>query len=261
MIVIDDLNREIILDDVPRRIISLVPSLTELLFDLGLEDRIVGVTKFCIHPKQAKKICRSIGGTKKFDFSQIEELRPDLIIANKEENYKEGIERLCNDYKVYTSDIFDLDDAIRTITNIGLLTNTESKAKYYSSLIQQRFDDVKNKKEGNVIYFIWQEPNMIAASNTFIDFVLRWVGYNNVASDLKRYPELMENHLISLNPDFVFLSSEPFPFKEKHIAYFNALFPNAEILLVDGEMFSWYGSRLQYAPDYFMGLPMKKQKE
>ncbi|MEP3387362.1 MAG: helical backbone metal receptor [Reichenbachiella sp.] len=259
MQITDDLQRTISIEN-PQRIISLVPSLTELLFDLGLEDRIVGVTKFCIHPTHAQQVATKIGGTKKFNFDQIKALNPDLIIANKEENYKEGIEELCEDYPVYISDIFDLKDAMSTIQHIGLMTNSVSKSKQLVENIQQGFEDVKDKLEGNVLYLIWQDPVMVAASNNFIDFLLRWLGLENAVGHLDRYPELDEQMLENLSPDYVFLSSEPFPFKEKHIQRYQALFPNAEVLLVDGEMFSWYGSRLTYSPKYFMSLPVSRRR-
>ncbi|WP_422360565.1 ABC transporter substrate-binding protein [Reichenbachiella sp.] len=259
MQITDDLHRTISIEN-PLRIISLVPSLTELLFDLGLEDRIVGVTKFCIHPTRAQQVAAKIGGTKKFNFDQIEALKPDLIIANKEENYKEGIEQLCKDYPVYISDIFDLKDSLKTIQNIGWMTDSVSKSKQLVEKIQQGFEDVKDKLEGNVLYLIWQNPVMVAASNNFIDFLLQWLGLENAVGHLERYPELDEDMMKNLSPDYVFLSSEPYPFKEKHIQKYQDLFPNAEVLLVDGEMFSWYGSRLVHSPKYFMSLPVSRRR-
>lgn len=259
MQITDDLQRTISTEN-PQRIISLVPSLTELLFDLGLGDRIVGVTKFCIHPALALKVATKIGGTKKFNFDQIKALNPDLIIANKEENYKEGIEQLCKYYPVYISDIFDLKDAIRTIQNIGLMTNSVSKSEQLVRNIQQGFEVVKNKLEGSILYLIWQDPVMVAASNNFIDFLLRWLGMENIVGDLVRYPELDKQMLKNLAPNYVFLSSEPYPFKENHIARYQELFPEAEVMLVDGEMFSWYGSRLIHSPKYFMSLPISRRR-
>jgi len=260
MQITDDLNRTIALNESPQRIISLVPSLTELLFDLGLGDRVVGVTKFCIHPPQAQQVATKIGGTKKFNFDQIKALKPDLIIANKEENYKEGIVQLCQYYTVYVSDIFDLTDALKTIRAIGSMTDCVAHSKQLVENIQLAFDSVKNKLKGSVLYFIWESPFMAAASDNFIDHLLNWLGLENVIGQMTRYPELNEEVLMSLSPDYIFLSSEPFPYKEKHIQAYQKLFPNAEVLLVDGEMFSWYGSRLALAPAYFMSLPISRQR-
>ncbi|WP_349630857.1 helical backbone metal receptor [Aquiflexum sp. TKW24L] len=128
MIYLDQLNRTISLPNPPKRIVSLVPSQTELLVDLGLRERIVGITKFCIHPKGLKKEKMIIGGTKNFYFDKIESLQPDLIIGNKEENYKEGIEKLAEKYPVWMSDIYTLEDAYRMILGIGELTDTSIKA-------------------------------------------------------------------------------------------------------------------------------------
>jgi ABC-type Fe3+-hydroxamate transport system substrate-binding protein len=98
---------------------------------------------------------------------------------------------------------------------------------------------------------IWQNPYMLAANNTFINIILKHLGFNNLGAILERYPEITEKELTKLNPEYVFLSSEPFPFKEKHIEHYQKLFPNSKIKLVDGEMFSWYGNRMLLAFDYF----------
>lgn len=253
MYIEDDLGRVLSIRSA-NRIVSLVPSLTELLFDLGLESRIVGVTKFCLRPARARRVARKVGGTKQFDFDQMKELQPDLIIANKEENDKEGIQRLAKDYPVYVSDIYDLKDALRTIHNIGRMTDSILSAQRIMDRIQKGFTKIRHLFQGDVLYFIWESPYMVAAHHTFIDHILTWVGFQNMAKHLSRYPELSIDILHKMSPEHVLLSSEPYPFKENHIQAFQAIFPQAEVHLVDGEMFSWYGSRLQYAPDYFKGL-------
>lgn len=256
MEITDDLGRLITIDATPVRIISLVPSITELLFDLNLESRMVGTTKFCVHPDHARKSTTKIGGTKTFDFDTIKRLEPDLIIANKEENYKEGVEFLTKEYPTYVSDIFDLDDAIRTIQNIGSMTGQDALASALSTDISVSFNQVKDRFRGSVLYFIWQSPYMVAAADNFIDYTLKWIGMTNAAGNSERYPEFTQAQLTDLSPDYVFLSSEPYPFKQKHVEHFQLLFPQAKVLLVDGEMFSWYGSRLKLAPKYFMSLPL-----
>lgn len=260
MQITDDLGRTITVDYPPQRIISLVPSLTELLFDLGLEDRIVGVTKFCIHPKKARRMAKKIGGTKKFDFDLIAQLKPDLIVANKEENYKEGVEELMKTHSVYVSDIFTLEDSLRTIRIIGSMTGSVPVAQQIIENIQECFNGVKNRFGGKVLYFIWQSPDMVVASDNFIDYLINWLGLENIAGGMTRYPQLTEAELCEYSPDYVLLSSEPYPFKEKHLDRFQKLFPMAEIILVDGEMFSWYGSRLQEAPAYFKNLPLSRRR-
>jgi ABC-type Fe3+-hydroxamate transport system substrate-binding protein len=248
MKVTDQLNRTIEIPDSCKRIVSLVPSQTELLVDLGLEDRLVGVTKFCIHPKGLKQAKIVIGGTKNFNFDKIKALNPDLIIGNKEENYKEGIEELAKDYPVWMSDIFTIDDAQNMISSIGEITNTKQQADELNKLISVEISTLNSKisKPKKALYFIWKNPYMVAGSNNYINEMLRLDGYQNLCNskEFSRYPELTENQIKEIAPEEILLSSEPFPFKEKHIAEIQQLAPNAVIKIVDGELYSWYGSRL-----------------
>lgn len=239
----------------PIRIISLVPSQTELLIDLGLEQELVGITKFCIHPDYLRRTKSIIGGTKNFNFPLIDQLQPDLIIGNKEENYKEGIEQLQEKYPVWISDITTLEDALAMISKVGELTGKEIQASDLSDKISAAFQNLTY--QGHLIkvaYFIWQHPYMVAASHTFIDDMLQRCGFLNVFKHLDRYPEISEEQLAEAKPEFVFLSSEPYPFKEQHLLEFKQIYPEATVKLVDGELFSWYGSRLLHSPAYFKGL-------
>ncbi|MCW5908949.1 MAG: ABC transporter substrate-binding protein [Chitinophagales bacterium] len=248
----DQLKRVVEIPFPPRRIVSLVPSQTELLFDLGLEDSVAGVTRFCIHPKDkiAQKV--KVGGTKQFDFEKIAQLQPDLIIGNKEENYEEGIAELQRQFPVWMSDVNTLEDAFAMIKEVGRITGTEKKAE---EVIQQIFFDTNDSaKTVSVAYFIWRKPYMAAAGNTFINEMLMHFGAYNVLSKLTRYPEIDPAMLSELNPDFIFLSSEPYAFKEIHFEEFQSFSPKSKIVLVDGEMFSWYGSRLRLANNYFRAL-------
>ncbi len=247
----DQIGNHIELPRLPLRIISLVPSQTELLYSLGLENELVGITRFCIHPSDKVGKVAKVGGTKKLDFEKIDALKPDLILANKEENYKEGIERLSRKYPVWTSDIYNLNNALAMIIAVGTLTG---KAKISADLcdsIKHKWENIKDIYTGTALYFIWKKPYMIAANNTFIDFAMKHLGIQNLADDLTRYPQLSEAQLMAYRPKYIFLSSEPYPFRDKHIKEFQILFPNSNIILVDGEMFSWYGSRLELAADYF----------
>lgn len=238
----------------PRRIVSLVPSQTELLFDLGLADRIVGVTKFCVHPADRVKTKTIIGGTKNFRFDAIGQLQPDLILGNKEENYREGIEQLAENYPVWISDLYTLDDALAMIRQIGELTRTEEKANSMAAEVKTRFDNFRPAGHVRVAYLIWQNPVMVAAGNTFIDDMLTRCGFANVFGELSRYPEISAPQLRQAAPEWILLSSEPFPFSENHVAYFQQLCPQSRVVLVDGELFSWYGSRLLQSADYFKKL-------
>lgn len=251
----DQLGNLIILPKKPERIISVVPSQTELLFDLGLNDEVIGITKFCIHPEKWFKEKQRIGGTKKLNIDKIIALQPDLIIANKEENTKEDIEGLKKHFPVWISDIYNLENALKMIHDIGGITEKQNNANEIIQTIQKKFAVLKQfietEKTIRTAYFIWFNPTMAAAENTFIDNMLHYCGFENVFSHKNRYPEISEQDIKDANPELILLSSEPFPFKEKHVEYFKSLLPNAKVILVDGELFSWYGSRLIHSAKYF----------
>lgn len=252
---IDQMNNKIHLDYYPSRIISLVPSQTELLYTLGLSNRVVGITKFCIHPKKWFRTKNRIGGTKNVDIQKVKNLKPDLIIGNKEENNIKDIQSLDGIAPIWMSDIYTLDDAYSMIKSIGQITGIEALSKQLVIDIKNEFQNLKDislykdLKGKTVQYFMWHNPDMVAGKSTFINCILEECGFINLTKE-NRYPEVSLN----VNPDFVFLSSEPFPFGNNHLSYFKDAFPNSKIVFVDGEMFSWYGSRLKIAPSYFQLL-------
>jgi len=250
--VTDQTDNEVQFSYPPQRIISLVPSQTELLYDLGLGDRVVGITKFCERPASWYKKKTKVGGTKKLNLDVIDSLHPDLIIGNKEENDKESIEFLQKRYSVWMSDIVTLEDALGMINGIGDLTNSIEKSEAIKSQIVRAFSKLK-KHKGSVLYLIWRNPWMGAGKDTFIDTMLDQMGLTNVLSST-RYPELSEVQIKELNPDHIFLSSEPYPFKKKHFSELQDIFPHSRLTLVDGQFFSWYGSRLIGAPAYLNSL-------
>ena len=255
----DQLNRSIELTGVPKRIVSLVPSQTELLVDLGLEDSIIGVTKFCVHPIHLRKSKTIVGGTKQVHYDKIKALEPDIILCNKEENTKEMVEELEKIATVHVSDIYSIDDTIVLIKQYGELFTVQNKATEINNKLIDLVADFKvfiaKRKANKVVYFIWRKPWMVAGNNTIIDYLLSLNKFENVFTNLSRYPEVDINALVDKNkPDFVFLSSEPYPFKEKHIEELKEILPKTKILLVDGEYFSWYGTRLLGAFKYFKTL-------
>lgn len=250
---VDQLGNTVTVQYPVKRIISLVPSQTELLFDLGLREEVVGMTKFCVHPAVWLKEKTIIGGTKKFDFEIIDSLQPDLIIGNKEENYLAGIEQLTSKYPVWMSDIENLPQALTMIKQVGELVNRPSESLTIVKQIESLFLHLPSFEETKALYLIWRKPWMATGTNTFIHDMLVRLKFVN-AIQQSRYPELTDACIRELNPDVILLSSEPFPFEEKHIDELRALCPQAKIILVDGEMFSWYGSRLQYSPAYFHEL-------
>ncbi|MEO8066397.1 MAG: helical backbone metal receptor [Flavobacteriales bacterium] len=252
----DQMDRAVEVPEHPRRVISLVPSQTELLYDLGLGERVVGITKFCVHPGTWFKTKHRIGGTKQVDLAKLRALKPDLIIGNKEENDRKDIRALEQEYPVWMSDVRDLSGALDMTIRIGELTGTGTKALALCDNIERAFTDLQPLVEPlTVAYLIWREPFMAAGQNTFVHDMLGRCGMVNVFDEGDaRYPEITARELAEADPDVLLLSSEPYPFKEKHIAEFNMICPGTPVRLVDGELFSWYGSRLLQAPAYFNGL-------
>jgi ABC-type Fe3+-hydroxamate transport system substrate-binding protein len=250
MIFRDQLGREIELAEIPKRIVSLVPSQTELLYDLGAGDRVVGITKFCIHPVSWFESKTRVGGTKNIHLDKVKDLQPDLIIANKEENTFEDVLKLQEIAPVWISDVNTFTDASEMILSLGRIINAESSANVLLLEIEQAFLSIQ-KRGGTALYFIWKDPYLVVGKNTFIDSMLTEAGFENFCRS-ERYPEIQPEKTGS--PDFIFLSTEPYPFNDEHVRQFEKWFPNSQVCLVDGEMFSWYGSRLKMAPGYFNEL-------
>ncbi|NDC40923.1 MAG: cobalamin-binding protein [Chitinophagia bacterium] len=251
----DMTGRTIHLDHPPVRIVSLVPSQTELLYDLGLADEVVGITKFCVHPDAWFRHKRRVGGTKQLHIEQIRELRPDLVLANKEENVREQIEELAAHYPVWVSDISNLEEALVMIRNIGVMTGMMNNAMAIERQIKSGFSTLKNNTRPlRVLYLIWRDPYITVGGDTFISDMIYRMGWINVMQDKTRYPEVTLEDIKQINPDLLLLSSEPFPFETKHFSAFSDVIPQERIRLVDGEMFSWYGSRLVHSVRYFMDL-------
>jgi len=228
------------------------------LYYLGLEEEVVGITKFCVHPQEWFKNKRRVGGTKQYHVDRIAALEPDLIIGNKEENDKTQVEALSKTYPVWISDVKNLTDATAMIDAIGSITNRKRKAQELVKKINTAFEELAEfipaTPPRRVLYLIWQKPYMTIGGDTFINDMITKAGLVNVVADQTRYPTLTEEELRSLRPDLIFLSSEPFPFKAKHVAALAKICPSAVIKLVDGECFSWYGSRLLQTAKYLRNL-------
>lgn len=255
MTVSDQLGNTIRLARPPQRIVSLVPSQTEFLWDIGVRDELAGVTRFCVHPPQLKQRVQQVGGTKKLNTGTIKALKPDLIIANREENDQEQILELQRSCPVYVSDIVTFDDAYKMMNDVGELTGRAGEAAALVESIRQAVNASRNIFGGErVAYFIWSRPYMFAGKNTFIDHVLVHAGLVNVAGGLDRYPLLEIEDLRNAGPDYCFLSSEPYPFNEKHARAIGEQLPDSKAVLVDGEIFSWYGSRLLKLSGYMNEL-------
>ncbi len=236
------------------KIISLVPSITETLLDLGIyETQIVGRTKFCIHPKEKIEKITVVGGTKNLNIEKIKSLNPDLILANKEENEKSQIEELMKDFRVYVSEVSTLEENDIFLQDIGKLLFKEKEAEEINHKIKQIFNEITPilpKKK--VAYLIWRNPYMTIGNDTFIHHILSKIGFENIFKNNTRYPIVELQDL--KEAEYILLSSEPYPFKEKHFTEFCKVLPNSRIIMVDGEAFSWFGSHLLHCKDYFEKL-------
>lgn len=247
----DQMGRTVRLDNYPGRIVSIVPSQTEYLFHLGLHEKVVGITKFCVHPDEWYHSKKRVGGTKQLNIDAIRELQPDLIIGNKEENSMEDIQELEKIAPVWMSDICSIDDALNMMLEIGKIMDEEEASEEMVGRIRKGFQSLKQTEvERTFLYFIWKDPDYLAGKQTFIHAVLESAGFVNHCREA-RYPEWNTSFG---EPDVVFLSSEPYPFKKEHIELFKQRFPDSEIVLIDGEMCSWYGSRMIKTIDYLKGL-------
>lgn len=262
----DQLGTVHVFENTPKRIVSLVPSQTELLFDLGLEDNIVGITKFCVHPFHFKSTKTIVGGTKQVKLDKIIALQPDIIIANKEENTLEIVKELEQICPVWVTDIVTIEDNLKMIEDFGLIFNKRTNAQKWIDKIVFAWEDFKifieNKPIFKVAYFIWANPYMVAGGGTFINELLKLNHFENIYDNNPkyegRYPEIVFQKMrIQGDPEILFLSSEPFPFKDEHAFELGRHTHHAKTIFVDGEMFSWYGTRLLKAFDYFKLLHSK----
>ena len=250
----DQIGKEIEINHPAKRIVSLVPSQTELLFDLGLEDEVIGLTKFCIHPEKWFKNKTKIGGTKNPDVEKILSLEPDLIIANKEENMEEHIIALEAKVPVWTSDVKNFDEALDMIQSVGAITGKTEKAKELVDVISTNFELIEKVDGKTAAYLIWRNPYMTVGGDTFISDLITKVGFTNVFEKQHRYPQTIMEEIKNKKPDYLFLSSEPYPFKQEHIDELQKHLPNVKIMLIDGEKFSWYGSHLLKFGEYWNSL-------
>ena len=262
MIFKDQLNRNLLLEKLPQRIVSLVPSQTELLVNLGLEENIVGITKFCVHPAHLKAEKTIVGGTKKVNYKRIIALNPDIIICNKEENTQEIVNELEKRFSIYVSDVISVNDAFDLISDIGIIFNCKPKATELTNAIRAKLKDftnfIKQHPSKRVAYFIWAKPWMAAGGNNYINDILKLNKFENIfESAPDRYLEVYIEYLAGLSPDLkpqlILLPSEPYPFKEEHADQLKK-YIDCQFMFVDGEMFSWYGSRFIKALDYFKEL-------
>jgi ABC-type Fe3+-hydroxamate transport system substrate-binding protein len=258
----DQLGNRLTFNNTPKRIVSLVPSLTHTLASFGLDKEVVGVTRFCKWPESWKKNKRVVGGTKDFKIERIMTLQPDLVLANKEENTKDLILELSQQVPVYVSDVNNLETNVQMLSDFGRILNKET-------LAQQFIDEIKNAKSdllkgvsfnpSKAVYMIWKKPWMTVGGDTFINQMLQYAGFENIYQNKTRYPKVDLSDLQKINPEIILLSSEPYTFKLKDKEELQVLFPDTCIILVPGEPFTWFGTYTLEAFNYFKTL--QKQLE
>ncbi|MFC2113877.1 ABC transporter substrate-binding protein [Bacteroidota bacterium] len=253
-VVIDQIGNKIKIPDAPERIISTVPSQTELLFFLGMQNKIAGITEYCVHPQEKVSKIPKIGGPKNLDIPKIREINPDLIIANKEENTKKQIEELAQEFPVWTSDIHSLEDAYKMIERVGVICNHSDLAQNTTSNLEKSINLLTSNTNIKIAYVIWENPYMVAGGDTFVNDVLSKIGFINVFENKPRYPKITTRELHDCNADFILLSSEPYPFSSQHIDSFKNCCPGSKVILVNGQFFTWYGNRVLLAVNYFKSI-------
>jgi ABC-type Fe3+-hydroxamate transport system substrate-binding protein len=247
---------EIPLNTPPRRIVSLVPSQTELLAHLGLEAEVVGITRFCERPEHWRSEKTIVGGTKQVDLDTVRTLDPDLILANHEENTAEDVAALDEIAPVFVTEVKTVSEALDMIRTVGVLTDTADQTSTLVGKIISRFEALPEFPPLRAAYLIWREPYMTIGGDTFIHDVMQWGDFENVYGDATRYPEVTVEELAERDLDVVLCSSEPFPFhkKDTFTADLREGLPDTPIEIVDGQPFSWYGPRLLNTPSYLTDL-------
>jgi ABC-type Fe3+-hydroxamate transport system substrate-binding protein len=261
--VIDALGRAVELPAPPRRIVSLVPSLTEALFALGLRDEIAAVTKYCVEPAALVAPIPKIGGTKTPDLDAIERIGPDLVIASAEENVRTHVERLiAAGLTVYISLPATVRRAIAELRDLARLTGRDGAAEPWLAPAEALLADLERRTARPTRYFcpIWRRPYMVSGPDTYMADLLRVCGGENVCGDgpARYYPVELEA-VMAHDPEVVLLPSEPYPFAAKHLPEITA-FPrvsavrDGRVHLVDGQLVTWYGPRIGMALRTLAGL-------
>lgn len=239
----------------PRRVVSLVPSLTELLAYFSLDESVVGLTRFCTRPAAWKARKQIVGGTKNVHLDRVRALVPDLVLANLEENTREDVEALEREMPVFVTDVCSVPAACEMIRQVGRLTGCALQADSLASEIDAGFAGLAAPRPPlRAAYLIWRDPYMTVGHDTFIHDVLARGGFLNAFGDQTRYPAVTPEDLMAAHLDVLLLASEPFPFQEKHLDAVRAFLPKTPLRIVDGELFSWYGARLLYTPAYLERL-------
>lgn len=246
----------------PARIVSLVPSLTELVCDLGLVDQLVGRTGFCIHPKDVLRRVPKVGGTKDVNLDRLRELAPSHVIVNIDENRRECAEEIARFVpRVIVTHPCTPEDNLDVYRLLGGIFGRQAEAAALASDLRAALDEARQAGASlpreKVLYLIWREPWMTVARSTYISATLATVGWDTLPPGAEpRYPAFEWDAPWLAEVDRVLLSSEPYRFRERHLAEVEAA-AGLPACLVDGEMASWYGSRAAAGLRYLAALRRK----
>lgn len=244
------------------RIVSLVPSVTELLFALGLGGKVVGRTAFCVHPADAVAGVTSVGGTKRVNMERLLGLGPTHVVVNIDENPKPLADALtARGITVVVTHPIAVEDNValyRLIGGVfGAARATEDLVRRFEAALAGVRAAARDLPARNVLYLIWKEPWMTVGADTYISKLLATVNWRTVGDDPRtRYPEPRLDDGFLAGVDLVLLASEPYAFSAADAAAFAAEFPAHadKTRLVDGQLLSWYGSRAILGLEYLLGL-------
>lgn len=233
------------------RIVSLVPSLTKTICDFGLQDKLVGITNFCVDPPGVYRACRRVGGTKDPRLDEIAELDPTHIVINEEENKSEHIEALRREFNVLSTFPKSPADVPAMLRDLGVFLDCAATANDYATSIESIVNELRSTIPWRsvfgrkFVYLIWRDPWMAAGEDTYISRFLELLGLENAIKLGERYPIITQDLLSRLEVDVVFMSSEPWPFRQRDALAWQQTIgteKSAKIFWIDGKACSWYGS-------------------
>ncbi len=259
----DDLGREHVFATPPRRIVSLVPSLTETIVFLGAKEKLVGITDYCIRPEGTLAAITRIGGTKNPDIAKILSLPPDLVIANKEENEKRHIEALEREVPVFLTYPRSVQDTAKTVRDLGIILEAENTAERFTSAIAAFLHSIKSdppfSQPLRTACMVWRNPWMAAGPDTYASNLLGVFGFENVVPDLEnRYPKMTLDAVLERKPDVILLPDEPYDFGDEDKAFVADFLgkrnATSRVELIDGAYLTWFGSRTLEALVYLKGI-------
>lgn len=259
MIFIDDLGNELNFDKKPKRIISLVPAITETLYDLNLEELIIGVTKECTYPIHFKSTKQIVGDTKTIELEILKELKPDLVFCNTTINSLEIITKLQKVTKVYITKVITIDDSKQMIKNLGILLNRRTEADLLNRKIDLKLEDFKlfitSFNTLKVAYFTGYNPWIATGNKTYTNSLLSLNKYTNIYNAQNYLPKINPKRIRhDGDPEILFFPSKPFTFEDQHAFEISEYTNRSSAVFIDGEMFGWFGSRLIKAFEYFKTL-------